>query len=50
MRSGDTLIAKVAELQQQWNELNSEVEKRQNALQQAVQAQEVYTYVCITYV
>ena len=43
MRSGDLLLAKVVELQGQWNELNSVAEKRQNVLQQALQAQEVVT-------
>ena len=43
MRSHDLLVAKVEELQGQWNELNSVAEKRQNVLQQALQAQEVVT-------
>ena len=43
MRSGDTLVAKVEVLQQQWSELQVEVERRQTALQQALLAQEVDT-------
>ena len=41
MRSGDALVAKVEEVQQQWSELKSEAEKRQNELQQALLAQQV---------
>lgn len=41
MRSGDALVAKVDDLQQQWDELKLEAEKRQIILQQALLAQEV---------
>ena len=48
IRSGDLLLAKVEQLQGQWGKLKSEAEKRQNLLQQVLQAQEVVCH-CIVY-
>ena len=51
VRSGDLLLAKVLELQELWEELKTEVERRDSLLQQAQLAQQVcmcaYAYVCV---
>ena len=47
VRSGDLLLAKVVELQELWEELKTEVERRDSLLQQAQLAQQVCVCLCV---
>jgi len=47
IRSGNLLLAKVIELQELWEELKTEVERRDDLLKQAKLAQQVCVCVCV---